>query len=618
MIGPFRKERLPPLVRLIWPSLRREFPRLALVMLVVMPLSPVMAMLVPYLTKVAIDSYIIPGMAAGDIAPYREGLVQLVTIGFVVVVAGYLADAAYVLTLQRAGQRLIADLRLVVYRRTLRLPRAFFDRHPIGAILTRVTSDIEALGDALAPTMLSMLVDILKAVAFLGMMFFLDWRLTLILLILLPVLVVLIRFFQVRVRATFFRTRQALSEATGYLQECLSGIKTIQLFGAEEQAIANYQARNLRFFQAQNRSNFYDALLYSLVEGLTSLALALVLWAAAGSLLAGALTLGTLVAFMEYIQRLFVPVKEFSQQLAVLQRSMAALDHINELCEAPIDPAEQQEDTAQEEAAPANAPDAFESLEFRDVRFAYGSNGPEILKGISFTVRRGEALAIVGATGSGKSTIIRLISRAYGGYSGSIRINGRELGTIPAGELGRMIATVHQTVFLYRGSVAFNIALEREGVGEDAVREAARYVQADPFISRLEEGYATQVRQGGENLSAGQGQLIAFARAVAGGSELIVLDEATSSVDSMTEALIQEAVGRLYRDKTVIAIAHRLSTIRSADNILVMEAGRVVEHGNHAHLMALGGHYASLVQAQEATAGPPEESPHPTQEPTGT
>ena len=567
-----------------------------------LPVSAGMAALVPYLTKVAVDDYLLPAVAAGELGALREPLLALVGLAAGVVVAGYLADALYVRILQRTGHELLSALRETVYRRTLRLPRSYFDRNPIGSVLTRVTSDVEALGESLAGHALSLIADLLKTAAFLAMMFWLSWKATLVLLAMLPVLLVVMDFFQRRVRSSFLWARRALSEATGYLQECLAGVKTVQLYAAEAKVLAAFERRNRRFYSAQNTSNLYDAMLYSLVEGLTSLGLAVVLWYSAGALLAGTMTIGVLVAFMEYIQRLFVPVRELAQQLAILQRALGALDHIGGLLAVPPDPAEPVGREAPEgagaaaaggEKSGAAAAPRFERLDLENVRFRYLAHEPEVLRGIDLEVRRGETVAIVGATGSGKSSIVRLIARAYGGYEGSIRLNGEEITSFDADRIGRMVSVVHQNVFLFHGSVEFNITLGR--LEPAAAERAARQVQADAFIRALPGGYRFEVAHGGANLSAGQAQLISFARAVAADAELVVLDEATSSVDSMTEELIERALARLYETRTVIAIAHRLSTIRGADRIVVLEAGEVVETGTHDELVRRAGAYARLV-----------------------
>ena len=588
------------------PHLARYRWRFAVV-LALLPISAGLAALVPFLTKVAVDDYVLPAVAAGALGPYRGPLLALAGLAAAVVAAGYLADALYVRILQHAGHRLLAALRETVYRRTLRLPRAYFDRNPIGSVLTRVTSDVEALSESLAGHALSLIADLLKTVAFLGMMFWLSWKATLVLLAMLPVLAFVMQFFQRRVRSSFLWARQALSQATGYLQECLAGVKTVQLYAAEAKVLAAFERRNLRFYRAQNTSNFYDAILYSLVEGLTSLGLAVVLWYSAGALLAGAMTIGVLIAFMEYIQRLFVPVRELAQQLAVLQRALAALDHIGGLLAEPLDPAEPP-DSGEPRARARREPPAarFERLDFERVRFRYSRYAPDVLRGVDLRVRRGETVAIVGATGSGKSSIARLVARAYGDYEGSIRLNGKEITSFDADEIGRLAATVHQDVFLFHGSIEFNITLGR--LDRAAAERAAREVRADEFIRNLPGGYGFEVAHGGANLSAGQAQLVSFARAIAADADLVVLDEATSSVDSMTEDLIEKALARLYETRTVIAIAHRLSTIRRADRIVVLDAGEVVETGTHAELVRRGGAYARLLGDRTDAAAPPRDA----------
>ena len=592
------------------------------VVLALLPISAGLAALVPFLTKVAVDDYLLPAVAAGALGPYQAPLLALVGLAAAVVAAGYLADALYVRILQHAGHRLLAALRETVYRRTLRLPRAYFDRNPIGSVLTRVTSDVEALGESLAGHALSLVADLLKTVAFLGMMFWLSWEATLVLLAMLPVLAFAMQFFQRRVRSSFLWARQALSQATGYLQECLAGVKTVQLYAAEAKVLAAFERRNLRFFRAQNTSNFYDAILYALVEGLTSLGLAVVLWYSAGALLAGVMTIGVLIAFMEYIQRLFVPVRELAQQLAVLQRALAALDHIGGLLAEPLDPAEppgsgelresgesgEPGESVRREppAAAAGAAARFERLELERVRFRYSRYAPDVLRGVDLRVRRGEMVAIVGATGSGKSSIVRLIARTYGDYEGTIRLNGEEITSFDADELGRLVAVVHQDVFLFHGSIEFNITLGRHG--RVVAERAAREVRADEFIRSLPGGYDFEVAHGGANLSAGQAQLVSFARAIAADADLVVLDEATSSVDSMTEALLQEALARLYETRTMVAIAHRLSTIRRADRIVVLDAGKVVETGTHEELVRHDGAYARLLGNRADATAPPRDA----------
>ena len=522
------------------------------------------------------------------------------------VAVGYFSDSIYTFSLQKTGQLAISAMRSDLYAHILSMPRSFFDQRPIGVILTRLTSDMEALNDSLAIGVLSIFTDFLKTIALLILLIILSWKLTLVVLLILPPIYFVSNFLRSRLRHYYNLTREALADATGYLQECLNGVKTIQLYAAEAKVRKQFEAKTRHFFKAQTHSNFYDAALFSVIEGITSIALALMLWYGAQQILTGLVSIGVLVGFINTLNRIFVPIREFTQQISVFQRSLSALENIDKLFrEIPED-----QDTADMPSYATNSrkytPEEimkrfqeFEELRFENVHFRYTEDGPWVLQGVSFIVRKGDRLAIVGATGSGKSTIVRILTRTYTRYQGSIKINGVELYEISRDHLQLMIAMMQQDSHLFEESIGFNIALNRPEVSPEKVKEAAKYVYAHTFIEFLPEKYDFKILEGGKNLSEGEGRLIVFARALAGESDLIVLDEATSSVDSVTENLIQKAIERIFHDKTVIAIAHRLSTIRNSDLILVIDAGKIVERGSHAELMQLSGVYASLLETLE-------------------
>ena len=562
------------------------------------PFSIAATLFLPWLLIQIIDEHVIPG----DL----EGLFRMLFLMAGAVAVGYFSDSIYTFSLQKTGQLAISAMRSDLYAHILSMPRSFFDQRPIGVILTRLTSDMEALNDSLAIGVLSIFTDFLKTIALLILLIILSWKLTLVVLLILPPIYFVSNFLRSRLRHYYNLTREALAGATGYLQECLNGVKTIQLYAAEAKVRKQFEAKTRHFFKAQTHSNFFDAALFSVIEGITSIALALMLWYGAQQILTGLVSIGVLVGFINTLNRIFVPIREFTQQISVFQHSLSALENIDKLFrEIPED-----QDTADMPSYATNSrkytPEEimkrfqeFKELRFENVHFRYTEDGPWVLQGVSFIVRKGDRLAIVGATGSGKSTIVRILTRTYTRYQGSIKINGVELYEISRDHLQLMIAMMQQDSHLFEESIGFNIALNRPEVSPEKVKEAAKYVYAHTFIELLPEKYDFKILEGGKNLSEGEGRLIVFARALAGESDLIVLDEATSSVDSVTENLIQKAIERIFHDKTVIAIAHRLSTIRNSDLILVIDAGKIVERGSHAELMQLSGVYASLLETLE-------------------
>lgn len=438
-----------------------------------------------------------------------------------------------------------------------------------------------------------MIRDLLITVALLIFLATISWRLTLVLMLIGPLIYYITEKLRGLMREAFVKSRQVLSDGTGYLQECLTGIKTVQLYRAEEEVQRKYQQYTRSFHHAQTKSNLYDSALYSIIEGVTTVSLGLIIWYGSGEILTATISVGVLVGFINTLDKIFVPIRDFTSQLASIQRALAALQHIEEVFQHPL---EEDTLTSLVETHSEGYFDQFESLIFDDVYFSYSEDGPQVLKGISFTLNKGDKIALVGKTGSGKSTILRLLTKTYDNYQGSITLNGVELSTIPKSIVRNFFSLMQQEVFLFNQTIAFNIGLGRHDITDKDIVGAANYVYANEFIDQLPDAYEFQCRNNGSNLSVGQAQLIAFARAIAGGSEVIMLDEATSSVDSVTEQLIQRAIDHVFMDKTVIAIAHRLSTIQHSDLILVLTDGVIQERGTHQTLVAAGGIYANLVE----------------------
>ena len=492
--------------------------------------------------------------------------------------------------MELTGQNVILHLRDRVFRHLLRLDSAFFDRHPVGRLMTRVTTDIEALADLFSSGVVSLLGDSVKLLAIVAILWWLDWRLACVTFAITPILFLLSVLFRGRIRQAYRDVRRRIARINAYLQESISGMLLVQLFRREDEDRREFNGINADHRDSDLRSVIYESTFSALIEMVGTIATALIVWYGGGRILSRALTFGTLVAFLEYTSRFFGPIRDLSGFYAVLQAAMASLERIFGL----LDERPAIESPAGSTALPVRLRGL---IEYDDVHFSYRT-GEEVLHGVRLRVEPGEKVAIVGATGSGKTTLVKLLVRLYDPGAGAIRVDGLDVRGLPLPWLRRQIGVVQQDHFLFAGSVATNIAFGDPALPRERLVEVARQVNADRFVSRLPEGYDDPVRERGGNLSVGQKQLLSFARALAYDPAVLVLDEATSSVDTETEILIQDALKRLLQGRTSIVIAHRLSTIIGADRILVMHHGRIVEEGTHQTLLERRGIYHRLFQLQ--------------------
>ncbi|MFO8002183.1 MAG: ABC transporter ATP-binding protein [Marinilabilia sp.] len=546
------------------------------------PITTFAGIMFLWLVERIIDDYIVPGDVTG--LKLYSGLLAGVLL------LNLLFDGLYSFWFSKAGGLAIVDMRRELFGKTLRFPMRYYDKNPIGVTLSRLTSDMESISESFAAGILGLLSDSIKTLALVSYLFYLNWRLTLVLLLVVPLIVLVMRYLRRKIRAAYNDSRSSLAKSAAYLQESLNGMKTIQLYNAKEEAWEKYNNLNKEYCNAQNRSNVYDAALYSVVEGITALATALVIWYGAIQIWDYGYSIGVLVVFVTTLGRLFVPVRQFAQQISTIQRALSALEHISHLFSQEVE--EPEKSLKPSDAGPIH----LKEIEFTDVSFRYNEEGPDVLKNVSFKLKKGDRIALVGATGSGKSTIIRLLTKTYTGYRGSIKINGRELRDIPLATIRETMSLMQQDIYMFNDTIYFNISLGRKNISKYDAERAASFVYADRFINELPGKYDFVIQDNGDNLSKGQAQLISFARAISGNRELIILDEATSSVDSLTEQYIQKAIENIFSSRTVIAVAHRLSTIKHSDLILVLENGQIIERGNHNELIKKRGKYAHLVE----------------------
>jgi len=548
-----------------------------------LPINSAFMLVQPYLLKVAIDRHVAVGNPHG-----------LATIGafYIAAILGECVSfyIQYYLTMLVA-QRTLADLRVKVFAHVQALPMSYFDRNPIGRLVTRLTSDVDVLNEMFAAGAMTIFMDVLTMLGIVVIMLSINVRLALVALAVMPLMLIGINYFRLAARRTYRTIRERIARLNAYLQEALSGMMIVQLFAREQRCFQEFDALNDAHREANHWSNVYEAALFSMVEALASIAAALMVWYAAGAIHAGVIAFGTLVAFIEYIQRFFIPIREFSTKYAVMQSAMASAERVFQLLDT--------EPAIVSPSTPRLPRSTTGAIEFDHVWFAYKGED-YVLKDISFRINPGEKIAVVGATGSGKTSLIKLLSRFYDVSRGHIRVDGIDVREWDLSLLRRHIGVVLQDVFLFSGDVASNISLGRPEITPAVMEEAARRVNAWPFIRALPGGLQERIRERGSNLSTGQRQLLAFARALAYDPTILVLDEATSSVDTETEMLIQDALLTLMRDRTSVVIAHRLSTIEHADRIIVLHHGQVREIGTHAELIEARRIYNRLYQLQYA------------------
>jgi len=516
------------------------------------------------------------------------GLLALVFLGFLLLRFGLAYGQIY--TLQYAGQRIMFDMRREIFGHLLRLPMSVLDREPVGRLVTRATNDVAAVNEMYTRALVNLIQDFFMMLGVLAIMFRLNPWLTLYLLAFAPLIAVLAFAFRRIARAAYREARKVLARLNAYLAESLSGMVVIQLFRQELRSLRRFEEISQSFFRAQMRTIMAFGLFGPAIAMMQNLALAFLIWYGGRGVLAGAFTLGGLIAFTSYIRNLFQPLVRLSEEYDVLQAAMAAAERIFMFLDMPKEPSGEKP-----------VPKIRGEIEFRDVWFAYNDED-WVLKGVSFRVRPGERVAIVGPTGAGKTTIISLILGFYRPQRGQILIDGVPLAELDLGEYRRQVALVPQDVFLFSGDVWDNIRMWNGGLGKEEAERAAKLVGVHDYILRLPEGYETDVKERGMRISVGERQLLSLARAAAADPKIVILDEATAHVDSHTEALVQKAMEKVMAGRTTIAIAHRLSTIRNADRVLVIHEGKVVEEGTVEELLAKKGLFWALWQLQFAGA----------------
>ena len=540
----------------------------------------------PYLIKIAIDQHIVTGRL--------EGLDTLAVVFLAIVIVSFGFEYLQTWTLQMTGQRIMFDLRMAIYSHLQRLDVQYYDRNPVGRLMTRVTSDVDAINDLFTSGVVTVFGDIFSLVGIMAIMIGMNWRLALVAFSVLPLIVIVSQWFRRNVRESYRTVRGYIAQINAFLQENITGMSTVQLFRREAVNFSRFDDIDRKHRDANVESIFYYSVFYPAIEMVAAIASALILWYGGASVLRNVLTLGALFAFLQYSGRFFRPISDMSEKFNVLQAAMASSERIFRLIDEPVTIRQPEHPVAR--PAPATG-----HIVFDHVWFAY--NGQDfVLRDVSFEVKPGQRVGIVGATGSGKTTLINLLLRFYDVTKGRITVDGVDIRELDLDDLRGLFSLVLQDVHLFSGTIAENIRLGHPNIDDERLKRAAAAVHADAFIERLPEGYHTAVAERGSTLSVGQKQLLSFARALAFDPRVLILDEATSSVDTETELLIRDALHVLMAGRTTIAVAHRLSTIQDMDRILVFHKGQLREAGTHQELLAERGIYFKLFELQYKSA----------------
>lgn len=544
---------------------------------------------IPILTLASVVSPWIIVQIGDQILVHKQFTTMKFWVGILVVsiFVNIVFEFCYTYSMQYVAQRTMLDSRQDLFERILSFPKLFFDKEPLGKVLSRLTSDFENVQESLAIGLLTFLIDLIKTTFLLIILFFLSYQLAIIVVLFIPIILIVTQIIRKILREVYITARKSLAQGAAYLSESIQGIQTVQLYLVEEKTHKNYAQKNYLFFKKQCRSNLYESFLFSFVEAISIICVLVILWYSSVLSLQSLISISVIIAFINALQKCFVPIRELFQQVSTIQRALASLHQIEIMFQSKIE--------VEPKISSQNQIKFFNNISFKNVSFRYPGHENYVLKNISFELAQKQKIALVGATGSGKSTVLRIISKQYQNYEGSIKINGVELKEIPRTIFNNICSVQFQDVFLFNETIAFNIALDNPAIDRQKIIEALKYVDIWDFVTKLEQGLDFYINDNGKNLSSGQRQLLSLARVVVQQKELFLLDEVTSSVDSVTTKKINNAIEKIFKQKTVIAIAHQLNTIQQSDFILYLKNGKIIERGSHEQLLKQQGEYAVLI-----------------------